>query len=141
MTTPASSSQPNHASVPLDQHGLPHGYPYKPEWEVTPRETHVAMRAESTRLVLLDCRRPDEHQVARIEGSVLIPLSELEKRADELEDDDGSRSQPIIVHCHHGQRSLRATSTLRALGFTNVRSMAGGIDLWSIDIDPRVPRY
>lgn len=147
MTTPQTPASPgtpgtsSPAAASLDSRGLPHGYPFKAEWEVTPRETRGALSAKGVKPVLLDCRRPEEHQVARIDGSVLIPLSELDKRADELEDDDGSRSRPIIVHCHHGMRSLRATSTLRALGFTDVRSMAGGIDLWSIDVDPRVPRY
>jgi rhodanese-related sulfurtransferase len=127
---------------PLDARGLPVGYPFKPDWEVTPRDTRSAMRAgEADRPVLLDCRRPDEWDRARIEGAVLIPMADVERRADELETDDGRRDRPIIVHCHHGARSLRVAATLRALGFTDVRSMAGGIDLWSIDIDPRVPRY
>ncbi len=143
MTTPVppSPGTSSSASASLDQRGLPPGYPYKPEWEVTPREARDGLRAAGQPPLLLDCRRPEEFQVARIEGAVLIPLSELEKRADELEDDDGARTRPIVVHCHHGQRSLRAASMLRAMGFADVRSMAGGIDLWSIDVDPRVPRY
>lgn len=68
-------------------------------------------------------------------------MNEIERRADELESDDGRKDAPIIVHCHHGVRSMRVTATLRGLGFTNVRSMAGGIDLWSLDVDPRIPRY
>lgn len=126
---------------PLDQRGLPTGYAFRPELEVTPRAVRQAMHAGPDALVVVDCRRPDEWAVARIEGAVLIPLSELERRADELEDDNGGRARPIVVYCHHGRRSLRATSMLRAVGFTDVRSMAGGIDLWSIDIDAAVPRY
>ena len=91
--------------------------------------------------LLLDCRRPEEFQAARIEGAVLIPLQELERRADELEGDEGGKDRPIIVHCHHGQRSLRAAAMLRAMGFANVKSMAGGIDLWSQDVDRGVARY
>lgn len=125
---------------PLDARGLPAGYAFKPDWEVTPRQVRQ-MLADGKPFILLDCRRLDEHQVARIHGSTLMPLDTIEKRADELEDDSGARSTPIIVHCHHGVRSLRATAALRAMGFTDVKSMAGGIDLWSVDVDPGVPRY
>lgn len=125
---------------PLDQRGLPIGYPFKPDWEITPRDTKGALAAAAAP-ILLDCRKLVEWQAARIAGAVLIPMSEIEKRADELETDDGTRDRPIIVHCHHGVRSLRVTAALRAMGFSNVRSMAGGIDLWSIDVDPGVPRY
>jgi rhodanese-related sulfurtransferase len=126
---------------PLDARGLPVGYPFKPDWEITPRDTREQLRASADRPLLLDCRKPEEYRTARIEGAVLIPMSEIEKRVDELESDDGSRDRPIIVHCHHGARSLRVTAALRAMGFPNVRSMAGGIDIWSIDIDESVPRY
>ncbi|MCC6321661.1 MAG: rhodanese-like domain-containing protein [Phycisphaerales bacterium] len=91
--------------------------------------------------MLLDCREPDEFALCRIEGAVLVPLGQIEQRAEELEADDGSRSREIVVYCHHGRRSVRAATTLRALGFTNVRSMAGGIDVWSIDVDSAVARY
>jgi rhodanese-related sulfurtransferase len=117
------------------------GYGFKSDREVTPREVRD-MRAARRSFVLLDCRLPAEHATARIEGSTLIPLAEVERRLDELECEGAEpRSTEIVVHCHHGVRSLRVTNALRAHGFTNVRSMAGGIDLWSIDIDPKVPRY
>jgi rhodanese-related sulfurtransferase len=88
--------------------------------------------------LLLDCRTPDEHATARISGSVLIPMQELSDRVAELEP---HRDRPIIVHCHHGMRSLRVTNWLRAQGFPAVQSMAGGIDAWSTEVDPSVPRY
>lgn len=126
---------------PLDPRGLPPSYPFKPDWEVTPRATAERLKAGDAAFVLLDCRRPDEHAIAHIEGSLLIPMDQIERRVDELETDDGSKNREIVVHCHHGMRSLRVAATLRALGFTNVKSMAGGIDLWSLDVDQRVPRY
>jgi rhodanese-related sulfurtransferase len=136
-TPPISKPRP-----PLDARGLPIGYPFKPEWEITPRETRrVLAEPGDARPMLLDCRRVEEWHIARIQGAVLIPMSEIERRADELEDQDGSRTTPIIVHCHHGVRSLKVTGLLRAMGFGDVRSMAGGIDLWSIDVDPGVARY
>jgi rhodanese-related sulfurtransferase len=126
----------------LDPRGLPVGYPFKPDWEITPRETkRLRDGAPTSPIILLDCRRPDEWAATRIQGAKHIPMADIERRADELESDDGSRDTPIVVHCHHGVRSLKVTGALRALGFTNVRSMAGGIDLWSVDVDPQVPRY
>jgi rhodanese-related sulfurtransferase len=137
MATPVPPPPP----PPLDARGLPVGYAIKRDLEVTPREVRD-MRAARRAFVLLDCRLASEHATARIEGSTLIPLAEVEQRLDELEcDGPEARSTEIVVHCHHGVRSLRVTNALRAHGFTNVRSMAGGIDLWSIDIDSKVPRY
>lgn len=124
----------------LDSRGLPPGYPFRPDLEITPRQTREALSRPS-RPVLVDCRRPDEWDLCRIEGAVLLPMDEIERRADELENEQGERTDPVIVYCHHGRRSLRVTLALRALGFTDVRSMAGGIDLWSVDVDPSVARY
>ena len=123
----------------LDARGLPIGYPFREEWEVTPRDTRRELDAH--RAVLLDCRRPEELQVASIAGALHIPMDQIERRADELEDDDARRDHPIHVICHTGRRSLRVAATLRALGFPNAYSVAGGIDLWSQDIDPTIPRY
>lgn len=88
--------------------------------------------------LLLDCRQPDEHATARIEGSVLIPMGEMAGRVQELEP---WRNKPIVVHCHHGGRSLRVTMWLRSQGFADVLNLTGGIDEWSQQIDPTVPRY
>jgi rhodanese-related sulfurtransferase len=87
---------------------------------------------------LLDCREPSEYATARIEGSMLLPMREFTVRAAELADKKNSR---IVVHCHHGGRSLRVTEWLRSQGFSQVQNMAGGIDAWSLQIDPSVPRY
>lgn len=125
-----------------DPDGLPPGYPLRPEWEVTVRQVQRSLAGPAEgRPLLLDCRSSDEWQACRIEGAVHIPMNEVERRADELEDDRLGRSRPIVVHCHHGQRSLRVTAMLQALGFTSVSSMAGGIDAWSVAIDPGVARY
>jgi rhodanese-related sulfurtransferase len=88
--------------------------------------------------LLLDCRTADEHATARIEGSVLIPMQEISERLAELE---AWRDKPIIVHCHHGMRSLRVAKWLREQGFSLAQSMQGGIDAWSTDVDTVVPRY
>lgn len=88
--------------------------------------------------LFLDCREPDEYATARIEGTTLIPMSELTQRVGELEP---WRNSQIVVHCHHGGRSLRVTNWLRQQGFAQVTNMSGGIDEWSQVVDPSVPRY
>ena len=110
--------------------------------ESLPIETDVATVAALLRkqddFLLLDVREEPEYDAARIDGSLLIPMSQLQARVDELEP---HRARRIIVHCHHGQRSMRVTEALRDLGFERVQNMAGGIDQWSQEIDPSVPRY
>ncbi len=120
-----------------DPQGLPPGYPFKPDWEFTPRQVKQ-LRDAGHDLLLLDCRTPGEWHTARIDGATLLPMQETVERLSEL---DAHRQRKIIVYCHHGMRSLQVTSFLRRQGFADVRSMAGGIDLWSTDIDAGVPRY
>jgi rhodanese-related sulfurtransferase len=87
---------------------------------------------------LLDVRQPDEHAFVALPNSTLIPLGELVTRADEIED---WRDDEVVVYCHHGIRSGQAVAQLRAIGFTNVHNLAGGIDRWTFEIDPALPRY
>lgn len=89
-------------------------------------------------VALIDCREPNEAQVASIPGAVLIPMSEWSDAAAKLE---ALRGKHVVVHCHHGGRSLRVAQWLRANGFPAAQSMSGGIDAWSIEIDPTTPRY
>jgi rhodanese-related sulfurtransferase len=98
----------------------------------------AALRAAAEPFLLLDCREPDEHAITRIEGAVLIPMRTIPERLAELEP---RRSDRIVVHCHHGVRSLRVTRFLRERGFIGAQSMAGGIDAWALEIDPATPRY
>jgi len=93
-------------------------------------------RARNSELLLLDVREPPEWGIAHIDGARLIPLSELPERLGEL---DGHAE--IVTHCHHGIRSLKALEILKAAGFAKVRSLKGGIDAWSVTVDPSVPRY
>jgi len=89
------------------------------------------------RPVLLDVRFPDENAYVALPGSVLIPLPELDERAEELE---AFRGKPVVVYCHHGVRSLDGAAFLRSRGLDAV-SLRGGIDLYSRAVDPRLPRY
>lgn len=93
-------------------------------------------RARKPNLLLLDVREPREAEIARIEGARLIPLRELPRRLAEL-----PGHAEIVALCHHGQRSLKAREILVGAGFPNVRSLAGGIDAWSREVDAEVPRY
>lgn len=101
----------------------------------------AATRARQTAgepFFFVDCREADEYGTTRIAGATLIPMSELSQRMDEFAP---HKNAPIIVHCHHGGRSLRVAMWLRQQGFLQAQSMAGGIDQWSQQIDPSVPRY
>ena len=89
-------------------------------------------------IILIDCRTAAEHNIALIEGGLLVPLQDLGSRLWELEE---YADDKVIVYCHHGIRSMQMVLVLRRHGLNDVYSMAGGIDLWSIDIDPSVPRY
>ena len=95
-------------------------------------------RDEGKAFLFLDCREPDEQATACIDGTTLIPMSQLASRVGELEP---HRNENIVVHCHHGGRSMRVTNWLRQQGFAHVTNMLGGIDEWSQQIDPSVPRY
>ena len=88
--------------------------------------------------LLVDCREPDEFALVKIPGARLLPLGELPARLAELEP---YRERRIVVHCHHGGRSLRAANWLRANGFSQAQSLAGGIDAWAQQIDSALPRY
>jgi rhodanese-related sulfurtransferase len=89
-------------------------------------------------MYLLDVREPGEHATAALPGSVLVPLNELAARPGDLRVPAGVR---VVVYCHHGIRSRLAAALLERQGFADVVSLAGGIDAWSLRVDPAVPRY
>ena len=86
---------------------------------------------------LIDVREPAEHDICHIEGARLIPMRSIPEHLNEL---DGADT-PLVVFCHHGMRSLSVVDWLCRQGLENCRSMAGGIDLWSLQVDATVPRY
>jgi adenylyltransferase/sulfurtransferase len=93
-------------------------------------------RKEGRDFTILDVRNPQEYEIAHIEGAKLIPLHELRDRVNELD-----TAVPLAVLCHHGPRSIQAVRFLRQIGFARARNLAGGIERWSTQIDPSVPRY
>ena len=88
--------------------------------------------------LLLDCRELHEHVLVRIEGAKLVPMQEIASRLAELEP---HRQRRIVVHCHHGGRSLKVTTWLRSQGFAKTQNMSGGIDSWTLLVDTSLPRY
>lgn len=104
--------------------------------EITVHEL-VQWLGREPRPTLLDVRDHDEFQWARLPGARLIPLDELPERLDELE---ALKGQPVVVYCHLGVRSLAGAELLRELG-VEATSLRGGIEAWSTEIDPSVPRY
>lgn len=101
-------------------------------------EDAAALRTAGSGARWIDCREADEWQICHIEGARLLPLSTFpEEVARHLTDLD----QHLIVYCHHGVRSLRATQWLRARGFHQAQSLRGGIDRWTDLIDPTLARY
>ncbi len=98
----------------------------------------VRRRDAGEGFLLLDCREPEEAQIASIGGAVLLPMSEIVDRVGELAGNEGSR---IVVHCHLGGRSLRVAAWLRQQGYPRAQSMAGGIDQWAVEVEPGMARY
>jgi len=88
--------------------------------------------------VFIDCRETSEFDAVKIAGATLLPMSEMADRVGELEE---HRESEIIIHCHHGGRSLRVANWLRQQGFSTAQSMAGGIDVWAVEIEPGMLRY
>lgn len=88
-------------------------------------------------LRLVDCREDDEWRLNRLPHARLVPLSRFATDSRELVD----AGEPVIVYCHHGMRSLQAVAWLRSRGLESCWSMSGGIDRWSLEIDPTVARY
>lgn len=121
----------------FDERGMPHGATLVDGWEVSPREVQ-RLRAAGEDLLLIDVRTEQERDLARIADSLHLPMQEIAASLPRLREHEDRR---IVVHCHHGIRSFQVTEFLRHQGFVDVRSLAGGIDLWSRAIDPSVARY
>lgn len=107
----------------------------QPNIEVAPGEVK-ALLARGKKFAFVDVREQWEYDAAHIEGSTLIPLREIAANLPRLQ-----AAGEIIFFCHHGMRSLDAAAWLRSQGVDAARSMSGGIDRWSVEIDPGVPRY
>jgi rhodanese-related sulfurtransferase len=103
--------------------------------EITPREVKDLL-ARDPKVLFVDVREKWEYDTARIAGSVLIPLGDIPSNLQRLEN-----AEHVVFFCHHGMRSLDAAAWLRSQGVEAAQSMTGGIERWSTEIDPGVPRY
>ncbi len=95
-----------------------------------------AMRDRGDDFVLVDVREPHEFEICSLPDSVKIPLGTLPQNLNHL-----STADEIVVHCKMGGRSAKAVKLLQEAGFRKVRNLAGGIDRWAAEIDPKMPRY
>lgn len=107
----------------------------KPFKERTPREIKERLDAGES-LTIVDVREPDELRIASVEGTRDLPMSQARAWIDTLPKDG-----ELVIMCHHGARSAQVAMALAQRGHANVTNMTGGIDRWSAEVDPTVPRY
>jgi molybdopterin/thiamine biosynthesis adenylyltransferase/rhodanese-related sulfurtransferase len=112
-----------------EEEEVPEGIP-----TIGAKELHERLARKD--VLLVDVREPHEHDIARIPGAKLLPLSELGSRAHEL-----PQNEDIVLHCRSGVRSAKALQFLQTLGFKRVKNLDGGILAWSEQVVPSVPQY
>ncbi len=105
------------------------------EYEISAADAAALLRENKAKLI--DVREPWEVATAHVEGALTMPMGEVPARAHQELDPD----EHVVVFCHAGVRSMNVTVWLRNQGFENVQSLRGGIDAWSREVDPQVPRY
>lgn len=103
--------------------------------QLDPAAARALLTERGSEGVLLDVREPWEYETAHVDGSLLIPMGQIPDRLGEL-----NSAHTYVVMCHHGRRSQQVAAYLNAQGF-QVVNLAGGIDAWAADLDPRLPRY
>ncbi len=108
--------------------------------EISPADLSNLLRSDNNeqKPLLVDCREQEERELANIDKSVHLPMSNLPEGMEVLA---GQEQAPIVVYCHHGIRSQNVAAWLTQQGFGNVRSLTGGIDAWAVEIEPGMVRY
>lgn len=99
-------------------------------------QDYAQLRQDDVRPMLIDVREPWEFALAHIDGAELMPLGQIQEWSAKLD-----KAAAYVVVCHHGSRSGMACHYLQTLGFKDVRNLDGGINAWSIAVDPKIPRY
>jgi molybdopterin/thiamine biosynthesis adenylyltransferase/rhodanese-related sulfurtransferase len=107
-----------------------------PPLEIAVHDAARLVREHGSSVCLIDVREPHEAEICRLAGARLIPMQQIPAHVDSL-----PRDQLLLIHCHHGGRSLRVTEYLRARGIARVCNVAGGIHAWAESIDPTLARY
>ena len=103
--------------------------------EISVTEAHQQLSSAQPP-VLIDVRETDEHAIGHVAQAQLIPLAELPNQLSKI-----PQNRPVLIMCHHGGRSMRATQFLRSKGYVLATNIKGGIDAWSLHVDPQIPRY
>lgn len=103
--------------------------------EISPQDLKIRLESGAKNLFLLDVREAWEFDVCRIEGSKLMAKLDLAQIF------PGLKELEVVTICHHGIRSLSAAFYLREAGLPRVRSLAGGLDAWALEIDADMDRY
>ncbi len=104
--------------------------------EITVAETRRLLDEAPDEVLLIDVREPFERDICKIAEAEPIPMRQIPESLTTL-----PRDRHLLIHCHHGGRSLRVTQYLRANGFDRVSNVAGGIQAWADEIEPGMPRY
>lgn len=104
--------------------------------QITAQQLNAQIQSSDNPPILLDVREPHEFAHCQIKGSINIPMNSVPARLNELD-----RDAEIITICHHGMRSGAVAEFLVSRGFTHIINLQGGIDAWSTQVDPDVPRY
>lgn len=113
---------------------------YQPIPQISVEELAVCLAERDLHPQLIDVREPPEVAIARIEGFEVLSLSEFERWSPEIMSRFDPDAETLVI-CHHGMRSFQMCQWLQAQGFTNVKNISGGIDAYSLLVDPSVPRY
>ncbi len=105
--------------------------------EITARDLAERVRRGDP-VLLVDVREDWEREIGRIPDDVHVPMNEIPRRLAEVRAPDGGA---LVIYCHAGVRSLMVAGFLEQNGVPGALSLAGGIDAWSVEVDPSVPRY
>jgi rhodanese-related sulfurtransferase len=108
--------------------------------EITVHDLATRLREEPSTLQLIDVREPEEVAIARVEGFVVLPLSQYTAWSPTISTRFDPSAETLVL-CHHGVRSFQMCRWLQDRGFTNVKNIVGGIDAYALLVDPHVPRY
>src|SRR5436190_12931148 len=103
--------------------------------QVSPADL-VALRETDSKVQILDARSREEHEAVAIPGSRLLTQDLVQEIFNSW-----SKADPIVIYDHHGDRSMDAAAYFLGHGFSDTKCLAGGIDAWSVEIDPSLPRY
>lgn len=125
-------------SEQFKDHQNPPRWHFQEALEISAPETAERFQNRDEEFVLIDIREAKELEICSIDGALHIPMGDLPSRINEIDADEDTT---IALICHTGRRSLNATIFLQQQGLSGARSVAGGIEWWSLRIDPSVPRY